>query len=371
MNRLPRARHLLLGTPESDHDVAQSEALFLSIGDGAIATDENGNIERINNTALDILGYKEAEVLGKWFPKLIPARDEDGIPIDLIDRPVSQAMLTGVPVSSRAEYLNKKGKPVPVFMTVAPILLHGKPVGAIEVFRDITHDQEVDRMKSEFISIASHQLRTPLTAIKTYSHMLASGYKGNLSPQQQEFMDIILSSIDRMNELINTLLDISRIEEGMLTLANQLTPLDDLARELITELHSIAEAKDLHLKLTTSGSGFTVMTDPMLYKELLSNLISNAIKYTPAGGKIYIELHAKPKEAIINVRDNGYGIPAAQQQRVFTKFFRADNVVTKDTSGTGLGLYLVRRIADNLGGRVWFESQEGKGSSFFVSLPKN
>jgi PAS domain S-box-containing protein len=363
-------RNKLSRDVDADRERAQSEAIFLSIGDGAIATDADGKIRRINHVALDILGYSEKEVIGQWFPKILQARNDDGDPYEMLERPVSQAFLTGQPVSSKTQYLTKSGKLVPVAITVSPILLEGKPVGAIEVFRDITQEHEIDRMKSEFISIASHQLRTPLTAIKTYSHLLASGYKGNLSNDQHEFMDIILSSIDRMNDLINTLLDISRIEEGILSTTSQATPLDDLVEELITEVHSMAEAKNTKINFQLKGNNFILTTDPMLLKELVANLVTNAVKYTPVGGKVDVKVEEKSDVIVLTVKDNGYGIPRSQQQRVFTKFFRGDNVVTIDPTGTGLGLYLVRRIADNLGGKVWFKSDEGKGSTFYISLPK-
>lgn len=352
------------------HERSQSDALFLSIGDAAVATDDNGKVTRINQTALDILGFEKREILGKWFPNALIAVDEDGRKIDLIDRPVGQALMTGNPVSEKTIYLTKSGDKVPVFVTVAPIIRNGHPVGAVEVFRDITREQEIDNMKSEFISIASHQLRTPLTAIKTYTHLLASGYQGELNFEQQEFMEIILSSADRMNELINTLLDISRIEEGRLEVNTQRTPIDDLIRELVTELGQMAEGKNIKFKLETSGNEFVLETDPLLLKEVFANLLSNAIKYTPDKGKVTVSLTEFKNEIVFSVTDTGYGIPKSQQKRVYSKFFRADNIASRDTTGTGLGLYLARRIADVLGATIWFKSKEGKGSTFTVVLPK-
>ncbi len=369
MKNLPRLK-TLKGKQEIDHGHAQAEALFFSIGDGAVATDSEGNIRRINQPALDVLGYKEEEIVGKWFPKIIAAQSAEGTRVRLIDRPVSQALLTGKPVSDKTYYVTKLGDAVPVSVTVAPILLDGRPVGAIEVFRDITLEQEIDKMKSEFISIASHQLRTPLTAIKTYSHLLSSGYRGDLSSDQQEFMDIIISSIDRMNDLINTLLDISRFEEGKIGMTTQNVPVDDLVEELITELRSLADARGIGMAFKASGSSFILNTDPLLLKEVFANLVSNAIKYTPPNGTVTIELKNKKYEVVFSVKDTGYGIPRNQQKRVFSKFFRADNVVTRDTTGTGLGLYLVGRIVDSLGGKVKFKSEENKGSTFTVSIPK-
>src|SRR5579862_5018961 len=155
---------------------AEAEALFRSIGDGAIATDAFGHITRVNPTALEILGVTAEEALGQWFPRVVPIVRNDGTPMPLIERPIVKMFLTGRAISEKAIYRSKDGRNIPVSITVSPIIIGGKPVGAIEVFRDITIENEIDRMKSEFISLASHQLRTPLSTIKTYAHMLSEGY---------------------------------------------------------------------------------------------------------------------------------------------------------------------------------------------------
>ncbi|MGH7237135.1 MAG: histidine kinase dimerization/phospho-acceptor domain-containing protein, partial [Candidatus Saccharimonadales bacterium] len=188
---------------------AESEAIFRSIGEGAIATDEFGRITRINPITLKILGFTEDELIGEWFPKVIQAVTVDNRPVNLIDRPITRAFLAGTPISANLFYLHKSGSKIPVALTCSPIIVEGKPVGAVEVFRDVTFEQEVDRMKSEFISLASHQLRTPLSAIKTYSHMLVDGYMGPLLPDQVKSLETIIGATNRMNELISTLLNIT------------------------------------------------------------------------------------------------------------------------------------------------------------------
>src|SRR5262249_13614735 len=142
-----------------------------SIGSGAIATDEFGHITRINPTALRILGLAERDALGQWFPRVVTAVNPDNTPIGLIDRPIVKMFLTGQAVTEKLLYRRSDRQVIPVRVPISPIILNGRPVGAIEVFQDITLEEEVDRMKSEFISLASHQLRTPLSTIKTYSHM--------------------------------------------------------------------------------------------------------------------------------------------------------------------------------------------------------
>lgn len=327
-------------------------------------------ITDVNSAAVRILGYHAEELLGQWFPAVIRAIDSEDEAVDMLERPIMQAMVTGKPIVGRTFYVTKAQQRLPVSITVSPILVDDRPVGAIEVFRDISKEHEVDRMKSEFISIASHQLRTPLTAIKTYSHMLAGGFGGKLNQHQQDFMNIILGSVDRMNELINTLLDISRIEEGRMTIAPQSVDLRALVNEIVTELTPMAADKNLTISCKLPAKGLRLTSDPLLIKEVCANLLSNAIKYTPDKGKIDLEINVTSREFVFTIADNGYGIPYAEQKRVFTKFFRAENVLDKEAGGTGLGLYLVKQVVENLGGKINFISKEGQGSAFTFTLPR-
>src|SRR5437868_12325280 len=155
---------------------AEVDALFMSIGEGAISTDSRSRINRVNKAALDILGYTEDELIGKWFLGIIIAEDEDGNPMSNTERPIAQVFLTGRAISARAFYTTKDGSKVPVYLTVSPIMLDLKPVGAIEVFRDISRELELEKAKDEFVAIASHQLRTPATAVKQYIGLLLEGY---------------------------------------------------------------------------------------------------------------------------------------------------------------------------------------------------
>jgi len=356
------------GVLSAEEERAQANALFDSIGDGAIATDEFGKIKRINPAALAMLGYKEKEVLGKWFPTAIVNVDETGAPLSLIDRPITKAFLLGTTISDRNFFLRKDGTRFPVAVTVSPIIHNDRPIGAIEVFRDISVEMEIDQMKSEFISLASHQLRTPLSAVKTYTHMLMEGYMGDVTPEQKRSLSTIVSAANRMNELISTLLNITRIESGNIAVTPKSVNLIKLCEEAIREVRRSAEEKEIALsfKYTSAASA---KTDALIAKEILNNLVSNAIKYTPARGSVTIKLSKRAKEYIISVHDTGFGIPEEARDKIFTKFFRAANVVKRETSGTGLGLYLVKGLAEQLGGTIWFDSEENQGSTFYFSLP--
>ncbi|HVX48339.1 MAG TPA: PAS domain-containing sensor histidine kinase [Candidatus Saccharimonadales bacterium] len=350
---------------------AKAEALFQSIGDGAISTDEFGRITRINRTARHILGYNKKELIGEWFPKKIVMVDDSGNVINMIDRPITKAFLTGKPIYQKAYYRRKNGQKIPVSINVSPILVHGKPLGAIEVFRDISFEEEVDRVKSEFISLASHQLRTPLSSIKTYTHMLKDGYMGPVSEPQAEALQTIVNATDRMNELISTLLNITRMESGAIATSLRDVRIDNLAEEVVRELSVQATNKGLKVTVSVSGKqSNAIRTDRTILKEIIINLVSNAIKYTPAQGSVAIKVRLRKKEIVVQVSDTGWGIPKYSQDQIFSKFFRAENITRRETTGTGLGLYLVRGLVDSINGKIWFESNEGQGTDFFLSLPR-
>jgi PAS domain S-box-containing protein len=357
-------------TSKVSADTAQLEALFASIGEGIVATNSQGHITRVNQAGLAMLGFRRRDVLHKHFPTTFVAVHDNGKPVDIMDRPIMKAIQTGQTISARTYYLRKDGSLLPVQLTVSPILLHKRPIGAIEVYRDLTGEIENDKLKSDFISIASHQLRTPLSAINMYTRMLQGGLAGDLTPEQLPYVQTILSSVERMNVLIDTLLNITRIEAGGIAIKLRDVRLDDLAREILAEFLPTARAKSVELTADIPESLPVFRTDSLLVKEICANLLSNAIKYTPPDGTVHLSLSMNDKEVRFSVADNGYGIPAAAQKNIFLKFFRAENILHRDVSGTGLGLYLIKNIAESLGGELWFESRENVGSTFYFTLPR-
>lgn len=356
-------------TKDHLHYITEVEALFASIGEGLIATNIAGKITRVNQPALDIFGYDREELLGYRFTGKIIASYESGKPLDVIDTPIAKSFLTGQVVSERAMYTTKDGSLIPVQVTVSPLLVKGKPVGAVQLFRDITNEIHMDKMKSDFISLASHQLRTPLASVNIYASMLGDGLAGPLTEQQADFINEIRSSAQRMNELIDTLLNIARIEAKGTEVNADTVYLHDVLQHVVATFAPSAGKKAIALTYSAGKKPLSLQTDLQLVKEILVNLLTNAIKYTPDKGSVRVVAARRGKTVVIRVQDTGYGIPLNAQRHIFTKFFRADNILPHDVSGTGLGLYLTKKIAENLGGDIWFESTEGEGSTFYFSLP--
>lgn len=238
--------------------------------------------------------------------------------------------------------------------------------------RDITREMEIDRAKSEFVSLASHQLKTPLASIRWLVEGLMSGGAGTFSPAQTKYLDGIQSSTQHMIAMVNELLNVSRIELGKI--ATQIEELDAkaLAEEVIAEQKHAADARSISLALSCPADLPHVFADRSALGMIFQNLISNAIKYTPQGGSVRCELSvsgAKNEAVFLSVSDTGIGIPEDEQDRVFEKLHRARNAQALVADGTGLGLYVVKTVIEKAGGGVTFESKEGKGTTFYVTIP--
>ncbi len=356
-------------------NVRQDEALLASIGDGVIATDQSGFIVWMNKAAEDMLKAPSREVVGKSYDAIWQLETEKGTQLAAEEQPIYQASKTRRTVRSSNYYYVRKdgdGKSIVRFavaVTIAPVVLNDQVIGIINVFRDVTHERQVDRMKTEFISLASHQLRTPLSAIRWFTEMLMNGDAGKLTAEQDEFAKNIYDSVDRMISLVNSLLNISRIESGRIIVEPKPTDLNQLVAGVVNDLKAKTEQKKQTLVVSVHKDLPLVNLDAKLIGQVYMNFLTNAIKYTPKGGEISVFVSRNGDELVSQITDNGYGIPRSQHGRVFEKFFRAENIIKVETDGTGLGLYLVKAIIESSGGRVWFESEEGKGTTFWFTLP--
>lgn len=349
---------------------SKDEAILSSIGDGVFALDTHNKIILFNKAAEYISGFTEAEVLGKPYGEALFFTDVNGkrertsfITIAQKGRPATMARNTFL--------RTKQGELLPVDDSAAPIYnADGVQLGCIVVFRDVTKQRELDRAKDEFISLVSHQLRTPLTAIRLFTEMLTKGDVGALNPKQQDYLDKVYLSTQRMIQLVGDILNVSRIELGRIKIQPAPTDVNELITSHIAEVAPLAKQKNVEISFTPEQSQAQVAVDATMYGQIIHNLLTNAIRYSrDEGGKVNVAFTKTNNGFTLSVRDNGIGIPVAAQPHMFERFYRADNARLAVGEGTGLGLYLIKLILDTAGGTIRFESHEGEGTTFYVALP--
>ena len=351
----------------------RDEAMLKGMGEGLIAIDDQQRIVVINKVAAELLELGDENAINKEPIKEnyqlyhLGAKKDSKVHADA--RPSFMALKTGKRVEDVFGFLDSGGIKRQLNIAASPFMVDGKVVGVVTIIRDVTKEKEVDRMKTEFISLASHQLRTPLSAIKWFTEMLINGDAGKLQTDQMDFAKNISDSTERMIALVNSLLNISRIESGRIMIVPQPTDLRELVGGITNDLKAKTEEKQQTLIISVHEGLPKINLDPRLISQVYLNLLTNAIKYTQKGGEVSVFISKKDDKVISQVTDNGYGIPEEQQDRLFQKFFRASNAVKVETDGTGLGLYLIKAIIESSGGEIWFESEEGKGSTFWFSIP--
>lgn len=235
--------------------------------------------------------------------------------------------------------------------------------------KQVKQAEDLARLEDEFVALASHQLRTPPSIIKWYSQILLSGEIGELNDKQRQYVEEVYRATKRMVRLVNDFLNISRIESGSISVKPEPTNLSKIADSAIVELTTLISAKRTQIEKHYDKDVPVIYADQKFVRIIFENLISNAIKYTPPGGKVSVTIQKEKSNVLIKVRDNGYGIPENQKSKMFTKFFRADNVKSKEPEGTGLGLYLVKFVIEQAGGTIRFESKEGLGTTFYITIP--
>lgn len=348
----------------------QDEAMLTSIGEGIIATDNKGIITMLNQAACDILGWKQKELLGKFVVSAIPMRNESDEEILSTERPLTKVLSFKKEIVSSLTnfYIKKDNTRVPIRFTVTPIVINNEIVGTIEVFYDITREKEVDKAKTEFVSLASHQLRTPLATINWYLEQLMK-QKNMTKQKQKSYFEEVYNASNRMIDLINTLLNTSRLELGTFIVNPKDISLIKITEQILQDFQPQIDKMHLHIQKEYQKDVPNISADPKLVAIIIQNLVSNAVKYNKSDGVITIQLRHDTEKFLIGVIDTGYGIPKDQQVKIFTKMFRADNAKSIDPEGTGLGLYIVKTIADVAGGKVWFTSSENKETAFFVTFP--
>lgn len=334
--------------------------------DQIVITDPEGIVVYGNKAVESTTGYSANEALGKKAAVLWKVPMPDNF-YKKMWQTIKEDKKT---FKSEVKNKHKDGHLYDASISISPVLDEkNEVIYFVGIERDITQEKEIDRAKSEFVSLASHQLKTPLSVIGWYTEMLLGGDAGRITKKGKQFLEEIYKSNKRMVELVNSLLNISRLELGTFTVDNKKIDIIKYIKEILPEFEILTKDKKIKLHKKFHKDIPKIKADTNLLNIILQNLLSNSVKYTQEKGKIKIIVSKDTENIIINVEDNGYGIPKRQQHKIFSKMFRADNVIDKDTSGTGLGLYLVKKVLDAVGGIVSFESEENEGTTFTVKIP--
>jgi PAS domain S-box-containing protein len=330
-------------------------AILESTSDAVIVTDQADRVLLLNPAAAEVFGTDSGAIRG------VPIADavkEEKV-VELLTAPMDD----GLPLIGEV--------PLPDGRTLygsASVIVSGdgQTLGRVAVLRDITYLKELDEMKSEFVATVSHDLRAPLTFMRGYATMIPM--VGEVSSKQKRYVEKIMVGIEQMTELIDDLLDLGRIEAGI-GLMSEPCRLDDIIVSLVDSMRAQAKASGLTLRLDRTEDVTVVVGDAALLRRVISNLIDNAIKYTPEGGTITVGWETRGDRVLISVADNGIGIAKTDQVRLFEKFSRIKRRETIKIKGSGLGLAIVKSIVERHRGRVWVESELGQGSTFYVELP--
>jgi PAS domain S-box-containing protein len=329
------------------------------------------NFTSANATAIEMFGCKGKKDFIQRDPKLYsPEKQPDGRLSDpAMKNMVEKAMNEG---SSLFEWTFRRlgGEDFPTSVLLNRVELEGKTFLQATV-RDISEQKRIEQTKNDLISLASHQLRTPPTGIKWFASMLLDEDVGKINPQQRSYLKEILFNNQRMIDLVHSLLNVSRIELGTFFINPKLQRVraSKIIDDILDELKPRILEKKLRIIKRKEGNPPVIETDPGLLRIILHNLINNATQYTNTGDRITLGTRRKGSLALLTVSDTGLGIPKSQQPKIFTKFFRADNAALKEAQGTGLGLYITKKIVETMGGSLAFRSTLGKGSTFTLAIP--
>lgn len=348
----------------------KDDALLSSIGEGVLAVNENRDVILLNAAGERITGFLGEELLGKSVESTLELLDQKKVPVTKENSPIQKVLQDGKPIILDNVSLKKHdGTIFPARFSVAPTRdITDRIIGAIVVFNDITHDLAVEQMKQELISIATHELRTPITGIKGYLDMILAGDTGGVNSETKEVIEELVVINGHIADLVDDLLNIGRIEQGRMEVKPVEMNLILSVHNLVKELSASAKDKNLEIVFSPPKNIPQVKADPERVKQILTNLLGNAIKYTPKG-KVEIILEPKGREVICHVKDTGLGISKEDQKQLFKKFSRIKNEKTRTITGTGLGLWIVKQIVEMMAGKIWVESVENKGSTFSFSLP--
>ena len=357
---------------------SKSDVVINAIDDGVLAISKDGNIELINPSAQQIIGWDQGDALGLNWKSVLKLVTSDGKDVEDLENPISQSLSKNQPThNDKLFLLTSSEKRILVSIVSSPVGTDGE--GIIVVFRDITKEKAEEREQAEFISTASHEMRTPVASIEGYLGLALNPATAHIDEKARDFITKAHESAQHLGRLFQDLLDISKVEDGRMKNNPKIINVNEFLKDIFDGLATKASEKQLNYIFMPDIVGeskekslqpiFYANIDPDHFREVVSNLIENAIKYTPSG-EVVVNITGDDKQISISVKDSGIGIPAEDIPHLFQKFYRVDNSDTREIGGTGLGLYLSRRLAEAMSGNLRVESKYKEGSTFYLEIPR-
>ena len=357
---------------------SKSDVVINAIDDGVLAISKDGNIELINPSAQQIIGWDQGDALGLNWKSVLKLVTSDGKDVEDLENPIAQSLSKNQPThNDKLFLLTSSEKRILVSIVSSPVGTDGE--GIIVVFRDITKEKAEEREQAEFISTASHEMRTPVASIEGYLGLALNPATAHIDEKARDFITKAHESAQHLGRLFQDLLDISKVEDGRMKNNPKIINVNEFLKDIFDGLATKASEKQLNYifmpdiidegKEKSLQPIFYANIDPDHFREVVSNLIENAIKYTPSG-EVVVNITGDDKQISVSVKDSGIGIPAEDIPHLFQKFYRVDNSDTREIGGTGLGLYLSRRLAEAMSGNLRVESKYKEGSTFYLEIPR-
>lgn len=377
INQLAQTYDSTISNLQSDKDIILSDrnklnAIIYSITDGIIVLDLSFKILIVNKSLEEMTGFSGSELLGQPIENLIKIEIQNNVVP--ITKTIKNLMVDSDPKKiyrAEAKVSGKDGNLATVKLTIAGISDSVKAdLGAILIFHNITQERLFEQMQIDFVSMASHEFRTPLTSVISYLSILQSEAADKLDPEHRQFLDRAISSASQLSDLVNNMLSVSKIERTTLTIAPSTIDWAEQIQKAVDNNHNQAIQKNINLKISLESNLPKVLVDPLRIQEVLNNLIGNAIKYSPSGtGAVEIGSKVQADEILTYIKDNGPGISSVALPHIFEKFFRGPGSLESTNQGAGLGLFITKSIIELHHGKIWVESQEGRGATFYFTLP--
>lgn len=364
----------------------KSSIIVDAIDDGVMLIDSSATIRSFNTGASKITGWPVGEAMNLDYHSVIRLVNKKGEPYEEADNPLRKVFKEGVTIrDNEASLLNKSQDTIAVNLSVSPLIDQQRQVfAAVAVFRDVTKERAAENQRAEFISTASHEMRTPVAAIEGYLSLALNSNVSTIDSRARDYLEKAHSSTQHLGKLFQDLLTSAKAEDGRLTSHPVVIEMGEYLQRLVEDLKFAAEKKSLSTEFVVGTSNFIdassdsgkvvkplyyAVADPDRLREVVTNIFDNAVKYTESG-KISIGLTGNNQVVQFYVKDTGQGIPAEDLPHLFQKFYRVDNSATRTIGGTGLGLFISRKIIELYHGRIWAESEAGKGTTFFINLPR-